>query len=426
MKTLIYAFAICGVLVACGADNKGPSNPELNYTLYGSTLTRDATPDIEEAQFTQLVQDNNQFALDLFQQLRNGSAQTPVASPLSISTALAMAYAGAGGETKLQMAQALQFNSSDALLHSGFNRLTAEMKDRHLPATDTLGAVDVQLVNAIWPVLGMTPAQAFLDTLAVNYGEGVYALDYKKDPDGSRRTINATVEQWTEGLITDLLPEGSINTLTEVVLTNTIYLKAPWQTPFPKQLTQPADFTNLDGTVSSVATMSSQAMVYYTADNDAEVLILPLRGEELEMAFIVPTAGTYTDYLDQADDMAEITGTLDAAPRIFASVQLPKFKHEFEASLVEPMQNLGMQDAFTRAADFTAMGLSEDLQITAIQHKAIVDVEESGVTAAAATAVVGGPTSVPMPVAVDRPFVYLIRDRTTSAILFLGAVTHLD
>src|SRR5690606_1425455 len=99
--------------------------------------------------------------------------------------------------------------------------------DRNLPATDTLDALDIQIVNAIWPVLGAVPAQAFLDTLAVNYGEGVYALDYRNEPDASRRTINATVEEWTEGLITDLLPDGSINTLTEMVLTNTIYLKAP-------------------------------------------------------------------------------------------------------------------------------------------------------------------------------------------------------
>src|SRR5690606_4785120 len=103
-------------------------------------------------------------------------------------------------------------------------------------------AVRIQIVNAIWPALGATPAQAFLDALAVNYGEGVYALDYRNEPETARQTINTTVEEWTEGLITELLPEGSVNGLTELVLTNTIYLKAPWEAPFSERQTQPAEF----------------------------------------------------------------------------------------------------------------------------------------------------------------------------------------
>ncbi len=426
MRALIPAVALCGLLTACGADDDELANPELNYTLYQSTLERESSPNVVDAQFNQLVQDNNQFALDLFHQLRSNDDKDVVASPLSISTALAMTYVGANGATKQQMAQALQFNLDDALLHAGFNRLTLAMSDRALAATDMLPALDVELVNAIWPLVGMSPAQSFLDTLAVNYGEGVYALDYRNAPDLSRRTINATVEDWTHGLVTDLLPEGTINSLTELVLTNTIYLKAPWSTPFPELATQPANFTNLDGSTSSVPTMSGQANVYYDAFDAGEVLILPFRGEALEMAFIVPDAGTFNNYLGQINNMADITALLDAAPQVRASVNLPKFSQEFEASLVKPMQALGMQDAFYGAADFTLMGLSEGFQITDIQHKAVIEVNESGVTAAAATAVVGGPTSVPMPVAVDRPFLYMLRDRVTGAILFVGTVTHME
>lgn len=426
MKTLIITAALCGLLAACGADGKDPTDPALDYTPYQSALARDTAPDVDSAQFEQLIQDNNQFALDLLHQLRAATEEDVVASPLSISTTLAMTYAAAGGSTKEQMASALRFNQGDASLHAGFNRLTLTMDDRNLPATDTLDALDVQIVNAIWPVLGAVPAQPFLDTLAVNYGEGVYALDYRNEPDASRRTINATVEEWTEGLIKDLLPDGSISPLTEMVLTNTIYLKAPWSSPFEEQLTQRADFTNLDGSISSVDTMVGQAGVYHAIHDNAEVLILPFRGQELEMAFIVPDAGSFEAYLEQAETMSAITEALDVAQQTQATVRLPKFSHEFETSLVEPMKNLGMVDAFSNAADFRAMGLSEDLRLTAIQHKVIIEVDEGGVVAAAATAVVGGPTSIPMPVSVDRPFLYLIRDRTTGAIMFIGTVTHLE
>lgn len=234
------------------------------------------------------------------------------------------------------------------------------------------------------------------------------------------------MEGWTEGLITELLPVGSVNGLTELVLTNTIYLKAPWEAPFSERQTQPAEFTNLDGSISLVDTMMGRAMIYHATDDSAEVIILPFRGGELEMAFILPTAGEYNDYLAEAVDIETITMQLDAAQPTSAAVQLPKFAREFEASLVAPMQNLGMTDAFSDLADFDAMGLGDDLRLSEIRHKAIIEVDEGGVVAAAATAVVVTPPSVPMPVYVDRPFIYLIRDRVTGAILFMGTVTHLD
>lgn len=426
MRSLMPTLVLCTLLAACGADDDNISNPELNYTSYQSNLDRDETPDVDSVQFEQLVLDNNQFALNMLHQLRAGTQQDIVASPLSISTTLAMTYAGAGGSTKEQMAQALQFTQSDTQLHAGFNRLTLAMDDRNLPASGTLEAVRIQIVNAIWPALGATPAQTFLDTLAVNYGEGVYALDYRNDPETARQTINATVEDWTAGLITELLPEGSVNGLTELVLTNTIYLKAPWASKFSERQTQPADFTNLDGSITSVDTMMGRATVYHATHDDAEVLILPFRGGELEMAFIMPSAGTYNAYLEQAVDMEAMTAQLDAAQPTSAAVRLPKFTREFEASLVAPMQNLGMTDAFSDLADFDAMGLSDGLRLSDIRHKAIIEVEEGGVVAAAATAVVIAPPSIPTPVYVDRPFIHLIRDRTTGAILFMGTVTNLD
>lgn len=424
MKALIPVFALCGMLAACGSDEKEPTNPQLNYTLFQSSLEREQAPNLDDEAFAQLIQDNNQFALALLQQLREGTDDDIVVSPLSISSALAMTYAGANGTTKQQMAEALQFNLEDNSLHAGFNRLTQAMSDRQLSANGDLDALELQIVNALWPQLGNPPAQPFLDTLASHYGEGVYALDYSNEPDVSRRAINDAVEQWTNGLITDLLPRGTVNSLTQLVLTNTIYLKAPWSAPFNEQETQPADFTNLDGSVTRVPTMMTRAAIYRANTDDAEVIILPFRGGQLEMAFIMPEA--FTAYLDAADDMAAISAALDAAERTEALVRLPKFTREFDVSLVNPLRALGMHDAFDNAADFRAMGLSDDFRITAIRHKALLEVHEGGVIAAAATAVVGGPTSVPTPASVNRPFLYLIRDRTSGAVLFLGAVTHLE
>lgn len=426
MKTASFITALCLLLAACGADEKSPIDSSVSYTSFKSSLARDTTPDIDNLQFDQQVQNNNQFALDLFHQLRAETAEDVVTSPLSISTALAMTYAGAGGATKEQMAQTLRFNQNDNLLHAGFNRLLAEMAKRELPATDKLDALDIKIVNAIWPALTAEPAQEFLETLAINYGDGVYALDYRNEPEASRRVINDTVSKWTNGLIKDLLPPNTIKNLTEVVLTNTIYLKAPWKTPFSTSQTSVLSFTNLDGSVSSVDTMVSLSTVYYVSRENAEILILPFRGDALEMAFIIPEEGQYPVYLDQTVTIETLAEQLDAAQPISAMVKLPKFKHEFDASLVEPLQSLGMIDAFEDSADFIAMGFAPNLKLTAIQHKALVEIDEGGVIAAAATAVIGGPTSVPQSIDVNRPFIYLIRDRTTGAILFLGSITHLE
>lgn len=426
MKTANFITALCLLLAACGADEKSPIDSDVNYTSFKSSLARDTTPDIDNSQFDQQVQNNNQFALDLFHQLRAETAEDVVTSPLSISTALAMTYAGAGGTTKDQMAQTLRFNQNDNLLHAGFNRLLAEVANRELPATDKLDALDIKIVNAIWPALTAEPAQEFLDTLAIHYGDGVYALDYRNKPEASRSVINDTVSDWTDGLIKDLLPPNTITDLTEVVLTNTIYLKAPWKTPFSTSQTSALSFTNLDGSVSSADTMVSLSTVYYASRENAEILILPFRGDALEMAFIIPDQGQYPAYLDQAVTIETLAEQLDAAQQISAIVELPKFKHEFDASLVEPLQSLGMIDAFEDTADFIAMGFAPNLKLTAIQHKALIEIDEGGVIAAAATAVIGGTTSVPQSIEVNRPFIYLIRDRTSGAILFLGTITHLE
>lgn len=426
MKAFIPTAALCALLCACGADDQGSHEPELVYTTYQSSLTRNANPDINQSEFTQLVRDNNQFALDMFHSIKSTAQKDVVASPFSISTTLAMTYAGAGDATKQQIAQALRFGLDDAILHAGFNRLTAAINERQLPAMDDLDALEVQIVNAVWPALGNPPAQEYLDTLALNYGEGVYALDYPNRPEESRLAINESVEDWTAGLVTDLLPAGAITSLTQIVLTNTIYLKAPWHSPFQEQLTQPRDFNNLDGTVSRVDTMTGEATVHHAVLDDAEVMLLPFRGEQLEMAFVMPSLGTYESYLAQLEDMGTLSAQLDAADQVSATVLLPKFQHEFDASLIEPLESLGMVDAFrAEAANFDGMGLGDRIHLTAIQHKAVVEIDEGGVVAAAATAAVGGTTSVPLPIHVDRPFIYLIRDRTTGSILFLGEVTTL-
>ncbi|MFP3896684.1 MAG: serpin family protein [Anaerolineales bacterium] len=379
---------------------------------------RISKPQVSEEDLGALVEGDTAFALDLYRFLAEDEGNL-FYSPYSISLALAMTYAGARGETEAQMADVLHFDLPQDRLHPAFNALDLALASRG----EEEEGFRLHIANAVWGQEGYEFLSDFLQTLAENYGAGLRVLDFKTEPEESRTIINDWVAEETEERIEDLLPPGAIDPSTVLVLTNAIYFNAAWQHPFQEGATEDGTFYLPNGQEVTVPMMKQEKFLAYGEGEDYQALELPYEGEELSMVILLPQEG----------DFEEFEGTLDAR-RIETIVQdmeftnvalaMPKFSFEWDASLKDTLEAMGMPAAFDAGADFSGMTGSPDLFIDDVVHKAFVAVDEEGTEAAAATGVVMAESAPASPVefTVDRPFIFLIRDRETGTILFIGRV----
>lgn len=386
-----------------------------------SDLARNLTPDVSDAELAELVAGDTAFAADLYRHVSTTSGNLFM-SPHSITTALAMTYAGANGATATQMAAALHFTLPPARLHAALDQLDLALASRGQHASSGTIPFRLRTANSLWGQDGFALQAPFLDTLAVNYGAGVHVLDFRGDPDGSRETINTWVEDQTNHKITDLLPAGSIDESTKLVLTNAIYFSAAWNEPFSPAETADRPFHLATGNAVNVPTLHQVHELRYVAGDGFAAAEIPYDGEELAMVVVVPSG-------DLATFEANLTGatlaSIASGLRPYSvDLSLPKFKFDAPIGLRDTLQALGMVDAFTSAADLSGIDGTHDLSIADVLHKGFVAIDENGTEAAAATAVIIGDSSVPdtATLAVDRPFVFFIRDVQTGAILFLGRV----
>jgi len=432
--TFRMAAALALALLLAGASScdwlDDLSRADQDITLAQSDKPHDTEPQVTQNEMDALVAGNSAFALDLYQALRIQD-ENLFYSPFSISIALAMTYAGAREETELQMGQVLRFSLPQDRLHPAFNALGLELASRGEGAVAERGRrFQLKLANAIWGQRDYTFLPEFLDVLSVHYGAGLRLLDFASDPEASRLTINEWVSRQTEGKIEDLLPPSSITPTTTLVLTNAIYFNAAWHYPFEEKNTTEGAFHLLDQSQVSVPMMHQRESFAYAQGDGYQAVELPYRGKDeattdVSMVIVLPQAGRFE----------EVAGSLDAqkVQAILADLQpqavelaLPKFSFEASFNLNDPLGALGMPIAFTGSANFSGMDGTRDLFISDVVHKAFVAVDEAGTEAAAATAVIIGRTSVetPVEVTVDRPFVFLIRDIPTGAILFMGQVVN--
>jgi serpin B len=351
-----------------------------------------------------------------------------VFSPLSVEAALAMVRNGAAGETRREMDRVLSAGTGDTL-DRALNALDAALVARNGPVTvgPTTGEIGLRTSNALWAQDGFVLYTAFLDVLARHYGAGVNVVDFHNATEAARVRINAYVSERTNGRIPSVLPPGAVGGDTRFVLTNTVWFKAPWA----KELSPQGDlpFHRGDGTTVAVPTMASRpgpaagtVPGRYGEGPGWKAAELPYLGGALSMVVIVPDdLAAFEAGLD-GPGLSAITGGLRGE---LQSVQMPRWTTRTAVSLPERLGALGMRQAFTPSAEFS--GLSpQATMIDDVLHQAFVAVDEKGTEAAAATAVIGVPTSMPVPrgtpIVVDRPFVYAIRDVQTGAVLFLGRV----
>ena len=389
-----------------------------------SEKPRVTSPKVEDTDLALLVKGNSAFAFDLYQALgkENGNL---FCSPYSISLALAMTYAGARGETEQQMADTLHFALSQNRLHPAFNSVDIELGKRGEGAEGKDGeGFRLNIVNAIWGQKDYHFLPAFLDVLAENYGAGLRTLDFINAPEESRITINKRVSDQTEGRIEDLIPQGLIDILTRLVLTNAIYFNAAWQYPFSEDATKDSTFYLLNGKEVTVPMMSQTESFGYTDGADYQAVELPYDGGELSMVIFLPQDGHFETF-EEALDTEQVNAIVNTLEQRQVALTMPKFEFESAFKLKPALAAMGMPVAFSESADFSGMTGVRDLYISEVVHKAFVSVDEAGTEAAAATAVIMKITALPpepVEVTVNRPFIFMIRDIETGTILFLGRV----
>jgi len=413
-------------------QSEDKSSPIVEGNMIKSNLERDLAPTLSAGELNQLVDGNTAFALDFYHKVKEELGNF-IFSPHSLSVAFAMTYAGARNNTEIQMAQTLHFDLPQERLHPAFNALDLALSSRGEGGEESEGTdFKLNIVNAAWTQDGYPFLQDFLDILAVNYGTGMYILDFVSDPEGSRQTINDWVAQQTEDKITELLPQGAINDLTRLVLTNAIYFYGAWAIPFDEDLTGSGYFHLTDGNVISVPMMRLSPRTKQGETLPAVVLDgytaveLPYKGREIAMLILVPDQGRFFEF-EQALDANLIKHTVDSLIHWDLDLMMPMFKYKTKFQLGDTLSQMGMPDAFDPDnADFSGIDGTRLLFIQKAFHEACISVDEKGTEAAAATAVVIGLTAAPtsLTITINRPFIYLIRDIQTNAILFVGRVIN--
>jgi serpin B len=424
---LIVFFSACKQ----GSDRMSPvkEGKELK-----SSLARDTSPACSETELRQLVGDNNSFAFAMYHMIKD-KADNMFFSPYSISVALAMTYTGARNETESQMAAALHFNFAQDKLHSLFNALDLELASRKSSEGNEDGKyLKLNIANAIWAQEGYPFLQQFLDTLALNYGAGIWLVDFESDPEQARLTINDWVARQTENKIMDLLARGNIDEFTRLVLANAIYFNAAWAIPFDEELTYDGDFYLMDDSTITVPMMipqggSGENNETYTAATGPgyQAVELPYYGGEFSMLIVIPDQGTFTAF-EQLLDYPLIEEIVNNLKDENIRLRMPKFGCESQFDLSKSLAEMGMPNAFnSQDADFSGFdGRVGQLYIGAVIHKSFISVDEAGTEAAAATAVVIFGVGLPdyREIIINRPFIYMIRDIKTGAILFLGRIKN--
>jgi serpin B len=431
--TILAAAAVLA-LVACAAppvpaETDEPAQPGQTGLLQ-SQQERIQQPPAPVQDVAGLVAGNTDFAFDLYQQLA-GQDGNLFYSPYSISLALAMTRAGAGGETLAEMDRTLHFSLPAERLHPAFNALDQQLAAKAADKPEYVNGEPFQLdlANSLWGQSGYDFYPTFLDLLAENYGAGMHLVDFKTGAESARQTINAWVSEHTGQKIQDLLAPGTVDPTTRLVLANAIYFKAGWVFPFEEDQTHAAPFHLLDGGTVDVSMMSQSQDFDYAQGDGWQAVELPYVSQDFSMLLLVPDEGTLAAFeagLD-AGQLADILGRMSSVP---VDLQMPRFQFESGFSLQDTLKALGMRQAFDLGqADFSAMAPGNELYIGDVVHKAYVDVNEKGTEAAAATAVVmlaGAMPQVPEPVVltIDRPFLFLIRSHSSGTILFVGRVVQ--
>lgn len=376
----------------------------------------------ENIMIKNIARDNTLFALDLYNQLKMTDGNL-FFSPFSIFTALAMTWAGARENTAVQMAETLHFTEKPAQFHRAIGDLISQLN-----AVQKETDVELSIANAIWAQKGYQFLDEFFRIVQQSYQADLKQVDFSSAAESARQAINAWVEQQTNGKIKDLLPPKVLNALTRLVLVNAIYFKGFWDNQFKSRDTREMEFWLLTEVAVKVPMMHQEHQFGYWENDWLQIMEMPYKEESLSLIVLLPKEKTGITDLEQKLNFENMMAWQSRLRKRKVIVFFPKFKIESQFSLGQTLALMGMPDAFDpELADFSAMVGQKELYISAVIHKAFLEVNEEGSEAAAATGVVVSVTSIaPSPpiFKADHPFVFFIRDNKSQSILFLGRVLN--
>jgi serpin B len=416
-KPWYVSLVAAALLSACGGSNPG-AGPAGEQEMRSDKI-RIADPQVPAEDAAALAQGNLQFAVDMHAKLRATNPGNFLFSQASMSIALAMLYAGAGGDTATQMAATLHFTLPPARLHPAFNALDAALTTQ--PPGSAGGAFRLEIANGTWTQDGFAVLPSYLDTLALNYGAGLYTDDFQLDADAARQRINGWVSNHTEKQIPMLFAPGTIDASTVLVLANAVFFHGDWKKPFNGK--SPMGTFHARGGDVSVPMMNGDLNGTLWSGTGYSAASLPYVGDTTAMIIVVPDEGTF-DTFEQGLTAASLAAIVASGAQSHSGdVIMPRFKFATATPLAPTLQEMGMTDAFAPgAADLSGIDGTHNLYVQHVIHKATIAVDEKGTTASAATGISVGVTSAPPTLFVDRPFLFFIRHAATGAILFQGRV----
>ena len=388
---------LCGFLSGCAVNAEQKDDSE-------------ATPEKVSA----VVNANNEFAFDLYSKYKDEKEGNIFFSPYSISTVMAMTYEGARGQTAKEIQSVFHF-PEESIRRPGFARLYNEInkKDKEY---------QLSTANTLWAQEDYKFLDEYFSTIKRYYDGDVTNLDFIKETEKSRVTINKWVEDKTKNKIKDLIPQGAIDGYTRLVLTNAIYFKGDWVLQFDKKKTREADFKVSPEKTVKVQMMGltgDKAKFNYAETEELQILEMPYEGDELSMLVILPRENLESIDINN-EKLNELRGMLSERK---ISVYMPKFKFETKYFMEKDLIEMGMPTAFSMGADLSGMTGNMDLFIDKVIHQAFVEVNEEGTEAAAATAVIVAlKSSISDYFMADHPFMFIIQQKDTGNILFMGRV----
>lgn len=364
----------------------------------------------------QKAESDNQFTFKLFKEALSGheAGKNLMLSPLSVSMAIGMTSNGSKAETLEGIRTALEFkNFTEEEVNSYYGKLIGELPQLDPRAT-------LKIANSIWYRSGFDVLPAFLQTNVNNYKATVEALDFASPT--AKDKINGWVNTNTNGKIPTIINQVSGNAV--MFLVNAVYFKSNWKHQFDKSKTAKRDFHLDGGTKVQADFMVSKSTMNTRVYQDAAVYELPYGNDKYSMVFVLPNQNTTVAQLAATLDQVKWKTWMSGLTQITSDVILPKFKFEYNIKLNDCLSNLGMDMAFTDAADFSRIRSAGELRIDEVKHKTFIEVNEEGTEAAAATSVGIIFTSAPEPVLINRPFLFAIREMKTGLIVFTGIVNN--
>jgi serine protease inhibitor len=400
----------------------------ITYSLFAALININVSAnDSGYSLMNKLISANNKFAFDCYAKLEPNT--NLFFSPYSISTALAMTYIGARGNTKTQMSQTLHFpNQNQEVLDSAFYHLIDQMNQ-----ASKNKSVTINTANSFWGQKDYSFRKDFTEALKKYYKSELKIVDFRKNHEAIRKQINAWVEKQTNNKIKNLVNKNLLNELTRLVLINAIYFKANWANPFDSEDTKNAPFWISRKQKVQVPMMNKKQHFLYLQTKDVQIIELPYEGtgkyndkNRLSMTILLPNKKNGLAELEKMLTVEQLEKWLQHLHWIKVQVSIPKFTINSKFNLSRTLQKLGMKDAFNSRADFSGIDGTKSLSLDSVIHQAFVDVNEQGTEAAAATAIFltrGLIQETPV-FRADHPFIFLIRHNDSGNILFMGRVVN--